>query len=174
MDTLIRFMEENEYEFVSKKQEVLRDINSLLSSFKPLFRLIEYTTVILIASYLIFFGVKSIKASRYQIGVIKALGGNTADISTIFVINNLIVGVAASLISVLLSIGIVYAANNVLISSIQSYFKLGLSNYEIIKVFPTLLLLDAIVMIGISFVSALLPVLFLRKIKPVEIIKNKE
>ena len=174
INAIVEFMEENEYEFVSKKQEVLRGINSLLNSFKPLFKLIEYTIVLLIASYLILFGVRSIKASRYQIGVIKALGGNTADISTIFVLNTLIVGIAASLISALAAIAIVHSANEILITSIQAYVKLELSNYVIIKVFPTLLLVDSLVMVCISFVSALLPVLFLKKIKPVEIIKNKE
>ena len=51
---------------------------------------------------------------------------------------------------------------------------LELDHYLIIKVFPGLLLIDALIMIGVSFASALLPVLFLKKIKPVEIIKAKE
>ena len=136
--------------------------------------MIEYATVLLIASYLILFGVKSIKASRYQIGVIKALGGNTEDISTIFVLNTLIVGIVASLLSALASIAVIMAANEVLISSIQAYVKLKLDNYEIIKVFPNLLLIDSLVMICVSFISAMLPVLFLKRIKPVEIIKAKE
>ena len=130
--------------------------------------------MLLIASYLVLFGVKSIKASRYQIGVIKALGGSTADISTIFVLNTLIVGIAASLISVLASVGAIGMANDVLIGSIQAYVKLDIQHYEIIRAFPTLLLFDALAMICISFVSALLPVLFLKRIKPVEIIKAKE
>lgn len=174
VSAIVSFMEENDYEFISKKQETLRSISSLLNSFKPLFELIEYTTVLLIASYLVIFGVKSIRSSRYQIGVIKALGGNSGDISKIFVLNTLIVGIASSAICVLASIPIVQAANNVLIRSIQSYVKLDLGNYEIIKVFPSLLIADALVMIGISFISALLPVLFLKRIKPVEIIKAKE
>lgn len=174
INAIVDFMQENEYEFISKKQETLREINSILNSFKPLFKLIEYATVLLIASYLILFGVKSIKASRYQIGVIKALGGNTADISVIFVLNTLIVGIAASLVSVLASIGVIMAANDVLIGSIQTYAMLELDHYLIIEVFPGLLLIDALIMIGISFASALLPVLFLKRIKPVEIIKAKE
>ena len=174
VNAIMDFMEENKYEFISKKQEALRGINSVLNSFKPLFELIEYATVLLIATYLILFGVKSIKTSRYQIGVIKALGGNTKDISTIFVLNTLIVGIAASLISVLMSIAVISAANEILTSSIQAYSKLTLNNYEIINVFPSLLAMDSLIMICISFVSALIPVLFLKKIKPVEIIKAKE
>lgn len=174
VNAIVDFMEENEYEFISKKQEALRGINSVLNSFKPLFELIEYVTVLLIASYLVVFGVKSIKSSRYQIGVIKALGGNTADISIIFTLNTMIVGIAASLISALASIAVINAANDVLIGSIQAYSKLELDNYEIIRVFPSMLLGDSLVMICISFVSALIPILFLKKIKPVEIIKAKE
>ena len=113
-------------------------------------------------------------ASRYQTGVIKALGGNTADISKIFVLNTLIVGITASVISALASIAAVNAANEVLIGSIQAYSKLELNNYEIIKTFPLLLVTDSLIMIFISFISALLPVLFLKRIKPVKIIKAKE
>ena len=174
VNTIVEFMDENGYEFVSKKQETLRGINSILNSFKPLFELIECASVLLIASFLILFGVRSIKASRYQIGVIKALGGNTADISTIFVLNTLIVGVAAALLSTLASIGIIEVANSVLINSIQTHVQQTLVNYEIIKVFPHLLLIDSLVMICISFISSFLPVLFLKRIKPVEIIKAKE
>lgn len=174
VNAIVDFMEENDYEFISKKQEALRGVNSILNSFKPLFELIEYVTILLIAAFLILFGVNSIRASRYQIGVIKALGGNTADISVIFVLNTLIVGIAASLLSVLSSVPVVIAANDVLIASIQEYVKLELNNYQIIQVFPNLLLADSVIMIGISFVSALVPVLFLKRIKPVEIIKAKE
>lgn len=174
INAIVDFMEENEYEFISKKQEALRGINSVLNSFKPLFELIEYAIVLLIASYLVLFGVRSIKASRYQIGVIKALGGNTADISKIFVLNTLIVGITASVISALASLAAINASNEVLIGSIQAYSKLELSNYEIIKTFPALLVTDSLIMIFISFISALLPVLFLKRIKPVEIIKAKE
>ena len=174
VNAIVDFMEENEYEFISKKQEALRGINSVLNSFKPLFELIEYAMVLLIASYLVLFGVRSIKASRYQIGVIKALGGNTADISKIFVLNTLIVGITASVISALASLAAINAANEILIGSIQAYSKLELNNYEIIKTFPLLLVTDSLIMIFISFISALLPVLFLKRIKPVEIIKAKE
>jgi ABC-type antimicrobial peptide transport system permease subunit len=128
----------------------------------------------LIASYLILFGVKSIKSSRYQIGVIKALGGNTSDISLIFVLNTLIVGIVASILSTLSSIWILNVANDVLLTSMETSIKLELSHYQIIKVWPNLLAIDGLIMVGISFISALLPVLFLKKIKPVEIIKAKE
>ena len=39
---------------------------------------------------------------------------------------------------------------------------------------PDLLALDAAAMVVISFVASFLPILFLKKIKPVEIIKAKE
>ena len=83
-------------------------------------------------------------------------------------------GIAASLLATLSSIGVVHLANDILTSSMESFVKLELSNYQIIKVFPNLLLVDSLIMIVISFISALLPVLFLKKIKPVEIIKAKE
>ena len=43
-----------------------------------------------------------------------------------------------------------------------------------IAVIPKLLTLDAMAIVAISFVSALLPTLLLKRIKPVEIIKAKE
>ena len=124
--------------------------------------------------YLILFGVRSIRQNSYQIGVIKALGGRNRDVEKIFVLKTFIIGVIIALLSALISTFFVEFANDVLLSSIELGIGMKLDNVTIIRFRPSLIAFDAGLMIVVAFVSALLPALLLKRIKPVEIIKAKE
>ena len=120
------------------------------------------------------FGVKSIRQNTYQIGVIKALGGRNVDVMKIFVLKTFIIGFAVSVISALTSTLFIVAANSILVASIETVLGMKLLTVSIISIIPALLVLDAAAMIIISFISALLPTIMLKKIKPFKIIKAKE
>ena len=68
----------------------MQRIDELISTFRDLFVLLEATIILMIAIYLIYFGMRSIRQNSYQIGVIKALGGRTRDVGIIFVLKTFI------------------------------------------------------------------------------------
>ena len=85
-----------------------------------------------------------------------------------------IIGVAIAALSSVASIAFVSVANSVLMASIENVLKMKIDYIAVIEYKLGLVMLDALAMIGISFVSALLPTILLKRIKPVEIIKAKE
>jgi ABC-type antimicrobial peptide transport system permease subunit len=126
------------------------------------------------AFFLILFGLRSIKQNSYQIGVIKALGGRNVDVQKIFVIKTFIIGIIIAIVSTATSVLFIGAADKVLIASIETVLKLNVEGFEVIRFMPRLIAFDAVLMIFLSFISALIPAILLKKIKPVEIIKAKE
>ena len=171
---IVDYVTQNEYRVVSVEQSKLMEINKTVSLFSDLFLFIRVLLILLIAIYLISYGFKSIKANSYQIGVIKAFGGRGADVRRIFVSKTLVVGAIISLFSVLLSPTFIRAANGILISSIEESAGIYLHGLTIMKVIPTLLVLDALILLFTVIASSLFTSLILRSIKPVEIIKAKE
>ena len=174
VSTITGFVVDNEFMFIAREQQNLQQINELITTFHDLFRFLEIVIISIIAMYLVLFGVRSIRQNSYQIGVIKALGGRNRDVEKIFVLKTFIIGVIIALLSALISTFFVEFANDVLLSSIELGIGMKLDNVTIIRFRPSLIAFDAGLMIVVAFVSALLPALLLKRIKPVEIIKAKE
>ena len=171
---LVEYVESHEYNMVSVEQSKLLEINSTILTFHSLFAFIQILLICLIALYLVGYGFKSIKSNAYQIGVIKALGGRNPDIRRIFVTKTLVVGFIISVLSVALSVTFLGAADDILVSSIETTANISLHGLDIIKVIPSLLIFDGLILLGVVILSSLTTSLILRSIKPVEIIKAKE
>ena len=174
VDNAVEFVDNSAYHFGSRAQKNVQRINELIFTFRNLFLLLEVTTIVMTAFFLILFGIRSIKENSYQIGVIKALGGRNIDIEKIFVIKTFIIGVLIAIVSSATSVFFIGAADKVLIASIETVLKMNVQGFEVIRFIPRLITFDCIFMILLSFVSALIPAILLKKIKPVEIIKAKE
>lgn len=174
VDKAVDFVDNSDYHFGSRAQKNVQRINELIFTFRDLFILLEVTTIVMTAFFLILFGLRSIKQNSYQIGVIKALGGRNVDVQKIFVIKTFIIGIIIAIVSTATSVLFIGAADKVLIASIETVLKLNVEGFEVIRFMPRLIAFDAVLMIFLSFISALIPAILLKKIKPVEIIKAKE
>ena len=171
---IVDYITENEYTVVSTEQSTLMSINGIIRSFHDLFSFIQVLLLCLVGCYLFGYGFKSIRTNAYQIGVIKALGASNRDVCRIFVTKTLIIGMIIAVVSVLLSLFFIGTADGILVSSIEAMSKTSLDGLEIIQIIPSLLALDALLLLGVVILSSLLTALLLRSIKPVEIIKAKE
>lgn len=174
VDEIVNIVDKTDFSFVARSQRNVQRINELIYTFRDLFIFLEVTTVAMIVLFLVLFGIRSIKENSYQIGVIKALGGRNNDIEKIFVVKTCIIGVIVSVVASFTSIFFVRFANKILIASIEAVIGMNTNGLEVIRVIPSLITLDGLFMIALSFVSALVPVIMLKSIKPVEIIKAKE
>lgn len=174
VEPIFSFVTEKDCHLVSREQKNVQRLDELISTFQDLFELLEITIILMIALYLIYFGIRSIKQNSYQIGVIKALGGRGRDVGMIFVLKTFIIGVAIAVASTFTSVGFIRLADKVLVASIEEVVGMRLSGISIIAAIPGVLAVDALLVIAISFISALLPALLLKRIKPVDIIKAKE
>ena len=149
-------------------------LNKVVITFEGLFTMFEIFLLVICVIYLMVFGANIIKKNKYQIGVIKALGGKTNQIARIFITQLLLVGM---LIFIMSGIGIYIAtslANEILISSVRTHMNIYIYNLTIIDFIPKLTVIDLILVIVITVLSSLAPLIAIHKIKPINIIKAKE
>ena len=174
IDKVVDFVESTDFRFISRSQRHVQRISTLVSTFTDLFTFLEVTTVFMITFFIILFGIRSIKDNSYQIGVIKALGGRNRDIEKIFVIKTFVIGIIVAILSATCSVFFVTSADSVLVASIEKVLGIHVYGFSVIQFIPSLIAMDGILMILLAFISALIPVIMLKRIKPVEIIKAKE
>lgn len=136
--------------------------------------IIEIVLLISCLLYLSAFGVRTIKSNIYEIGVIKSLGGSNRDISTIFIVQNLIVGIFIILISLLgMYIG-ANLANTLIVKSFEEILTIKVRSFKIIQFYPSIVTIDLIAAMFIIIIASVLPTRFLRKVRPIDILKAKE
>ena len=148
--------------------------NKIVTLFKPFFILILVLLFISLISYLINFGMNNIKKHLYEIGIIKSLGGRTKDIGKIFISYVLVTGVLICLASIIAAPLMILISNAVLINSFENVLAIKLYDVSIIRIYPHLIAIDLLSLLIITIISAFIPMVFLHKVKPLEIIRSKE
>ncbi|MBO5777614.1 MAG: ABC transporter ATP-binding protein/permease [Clostridia bacterium] len=166
-----------EHNFVAKSGffKALSSISETVAVFKDIFLLISICLCTTGTMVLISFGFSNIRKRLYEIGVMRALGTRLSDLSWIFILQMLFAGLIICLIS---SIGLFVAvdiSNNILSESFMVLLQnSALKDFKIITFKSAALMIDIAVVIAITIVSALVPILTIRNIKPMKIIRAKE
>ena len=143
--------------------------------FKDFFGLIFIVLCIATALILVRYGRKIVKDRMYEIGVIKALGGTTRSFVLIFGLQVVSLGVLICLFT-LAGVGLfVNIANSILIASYQalidSYIVIDM---QLLLLDTKMVLMDAGGVILLSLLATVIPIIFLNRVKPINIIKAKE
>lgn len=146
----------------------------LIITFADLFRLFEAFLLAICVVYLCAFGSNVIQRHKYQVGIIKSLGGKTIQIASIFLAQPLVVGVLIIALSGFGIWGATAAANAILLNSMQTHMELEIRLFEIIEFYPHLAIIDLALVVVLTMVSAFAPVWAIHNIKPINIIKAKE
>ena len=174
LDSVVDKIGDDTYLPISLDTTNVRTINRAVGIFEDLFNLFQILLIALALVYIINYGVRSITKHKYQIGIIKSLGGSSLNISSIFSIKTIGVGLFICLVSYF---GMVYlngVANEILIESFEAFIKREIYNIDIIKVRYNIIFIDLILVMLITAISSFAPILVLRKIKPAYILKAKE
>ena len=148
-------------------------INTILSLFKTLCLLI--TALLFIASFIhvIVYGVNSIRRNIYEIGVLKSLGAKSTNISKIFIRQIIFIGLALSITSV---VGIYLSSlfsDKLLVSAFEDFMTITIFDLDIIRFDFQVLILDICIVFLLTIVSAIIPLMYLKSIKPLNILKGK-
>ena len=146
----------------------------LIITFADLFRLFEGFLLAICIVYLCAFGSSVIQRHKYQVGIMKSLGGKTIQIASIFLAQPLIVGAMTIVLSIFGIWGATAAANAILLNSMQTHMELDIRMFDIIEFYPDLAAVDLVLVVILTMISACAPVLAIHNIKPINIIKAKE
>ena len=146
----------------------------IVDIFNGFFMVINIGLLLACLLLLINFGAGNIRKRKFEIGVIKAMGGRTSEVGKIFIIQLICVGAIVCILSSISLLALSGLVNSLLTNAMFFFLKNAtLKNTSIIQFNLPLLLLDIILILGITILSAVLALRKLHKIKPINIIKHK-
>lgn len=167
-------MEYRGFIWPESNSDVVVFITDSVKMFTDLFKLLEMITMALIVIFLVSYGISNVRTNTYQIGVIKAMGGRSNDISKIFVLENLVITLLIWGISYAGSVLLVDKANRLVLDSFEAIVGEKFGNLTIIAFSNELILTAFALTLILSLLATVIPLLILHFIKPIKIIKSKE
>ncbi len=175
LDSMIGIVEESGYSYQSSIIEGIHSMTRAVDVFVPIFKLISIFLYIGVIFILVSFSSKMINDKMHDIGILKALGTKN---KTVFSIFGLQVGLIVTLTCIMSTVGYylyIDVANDVLINSIKTIaptwivFDLHFLRYD-----PFIAFANCALVIILAAASMVIPMIKIKAIKPVQIIKAKE
>ena len=173
-DLLINEMSKKYFSWNSTNGTAVTLLNQSVSMFYELFSLFEILLIILIVVFLASYSIRNIRSNYYQIGVIKAIGGRSSDISKIYTAQTTILTIVVCILTYFGALYLVDVANDILIESFTRITKSAIGTINIITFDIRIVLYTMLTAFLLSMLSTVIPLLTLHRIKPVNIIKAKE
>ena len=172
---VINYTIDNGYSNISLKMSAVQTMSQAVEVFNRFF---EFIVVILVCACVFIitsFGVKNIKSKMYEVGVMKALGCKLSIFFVIFGLHTLLIAVATIVLSVVGYVAFANVANNILVESLKATAPARIMlDLQFIKFDWQLALINSAAVVLISIVSTTIPIILLKRIKPITIIKAKE
>ena len=155
--------------------EGIHTMTKAVDVFIPIFRLIAIFLCVGVVFILVNFSTKMIKDKMHEIGILKAIGTSNKSIAVIFGLQILLIAV---LTSVMTTIGYYYfidLANDVLIESLKQLAKSHVVlDLQFLTFKVDIALTNCALVLLLAATSLLVPIIKIKNIKPVKIIKAKE
>lgn len=172
---VINYTIDNGYSNISLKMSAVQTMSQAVEVFNRFF---EFIVVILVCACVFIitsFGVKNIKSKMYEVGVMKALGCKLSRFFVIFGLHTLLIAVATIVVSVVGYVAFANVANRILVESLKVIAPARIMlDLQFIKFDWQLALINSAAVVLISIVSTTIPIILLKRIKPITIIKAKE
>ena len=175
IDKVINLAIELDYEIQSQIMESIKTMSKAVEVFIPIFELIAIVLCLGVIFILINFSTKMIKDKLHEIGILKALGCKSKTIGIIFGLQITLIAILTIIISTIGYVLFIDLANDVLITSLKELAKTYIIlDLDFLTFKVEVALMDALIIVLLAFLSFVVPILQIHKIKPVQIIKNKE
>lgn len=161
--------------FVSLKCENSLRLKTNIAPYKNLFAMFGVLLIFLSVLSIFYISYSSVKSNHYNIGVLKAIGMSSRNLYHTYFINLFFQAMFCLFFYTIFIFSLAKIANNILVSSIAKLFEETISflNITIFDVtnkiyFGFLLLIAVILSLGM-----LIPIFKIKKINPIDIIRNK-
>ena len=155
--------------------EGIHTMTKAVGIFVPIFDIVNRVLCFAIIFILMNFAMKMIKDKMHDIGILKALGMKNISLGGVFGLQIGLIAILTSAISILGYYVLVGFANKILFVSLQALAKGHVViDLEFLTFTPYIALLDVGIILLLSAISLIIPLLKLRNIKPVQIIKSKD
>ena len=163
------------YEYQSYAIEGIRTMTKAVEVFIPIFEIIAIFLCVGVVFVLMSFASKMIGDKMHEIGIMKALGAKNSTIGVVF---GLQIALIAILTCVLATIGyfvLIDLANVVLVESLKQLAPNRIVlDLNFLSFKPNIAAINCILTITLSIISLVAPMIKIKNIKPVKIIKAKD
>ena len=171
----INYTMDNGYSNISLKMSAIQTMSQAVETFNKFFEFIAMILVCACVFIITSSGVKNIKSKMYEVGVMKALGCKLSSFFVIFGLHTLLIAFTTIVVFVVGYVAFANVANHILLESLKAITPTKIMlDLQFIKFDWRLALINSAVVVFISIVSTIIPIILLRRIKPVTIIKAKE
>ena len=175
IDKVIEVANELNYNQRNFIVEAIHTMTKAVDVFIPIFELVAIFLCIGIIFILVSFSTKMIKDKMHDIGILKAIGTQSKTIGRIFGLQIILIAILTILMSTFGYYYFIDMANDVLIESLK---RLAPSHVMLDLDFLTFKLnvvnINIVLILLLGILSLFIPMIKIRKIKPVKIIKTKE
>ena len=155
--------------------EGVSTITKAVEVFVPIFELVGAILLVATVFILTTFAMKMIRTKMHDIGIMKALGAKNRTIYSIFGLQLSLVSLITCVVSTVGYYFLVDVTNNILL---RSFLKISpqamVLDIQFIHFNPIIALINVILIVFLTAISLVIPILVIRKIEPVKIIKAKE
>ena len=149
-------------------------ITDIVTTFNDLFLILGVILVAILCVLIVSYSLKSITANEYEIGVMKAMGVQGTKLFAIFTVKLMVVVLVGILLSFLLGLGLVPLSNSALTKAIVG-LSTGMDKVPtIISYSMNKYAIDGLIAIGLALTVSLVSLLFIKRIKPIKIIKTND
>ncbi len=124
---------------------------------------------------LVAFAVRSVRSRTYEIGILRSLGAGAGSVAGIFLLQMLFAGILVCVVSIIGQASLVTVANGLITSGLATFMHNGtFKGMTLIGFDPAVMAISLAAVIGITLLSAIIPIIKLARIKPMEILRRKE
>lgn len=121
------------------------------------------------------FSMRTLRRRRREIGILRALGGRVSQIALAFVLQVLLLGGIATVLSAIALPLITGSVNTLLAENLATFLEVpAIANLDVINLSPFVLPIVLGIFIPVLILSSVVPFLFVRKLKPMSIIRSSD
>lgn len=175
VDTVLDTADKLNYEPQSVAIEGIHTMTKAVEVFVPIFELVAIFLCLGVIFILINFSTKAINDKMHEIGIMKALGAKNGTVGVVFGLQVALIALLTCFMSVAGYFIFIGVANDVLVESLQQLapFHVVL-DLEFLTFQPIVAMVNCLLVVFLAAVSLVAPMLKIKAIKPVKIIKTKD
>ena len=175
LDNVYDIINSHPYTVQSRVYKSIQSVGDIVQIFEELFGLMLFGIAFVSFILLINYAYGNIRKRYYEIGVLKSLGATNNNIGFVFSLQTIVVGFAICLISTIGLLTITPVINNLIAAKLLEFIKNeAIGTITVLKIDTVTILVNILVIIVVTIITCILPLLKLKKIKPKNIIVNKE
>jgi ABC-type antimicrobial peptide transport system permease subunit len=175
VNLITEFCKDDKFHLKSYIIDGVETMVKAVNIFVPIFELIAIILCVGIVFILVNFSIRMIQDKLHDIGILKALGTQNKSVGTIFGLQILLIAILTIIMSTIGYYYFVGIANDILVASLKEFATTSVVleldflvfKYEIVYI-------DIILIMALCILSLFIPMLKIKRIKPVKIIKTKE